>query len=417
MLDSDTLSPSVRVGRTALQAALGVAPEDALTHVLETHGSACDIDRWTAWCQYHNVIPSLYRVLSSHPHPAAQALQQALAPQSRAIAAAGLLQAQALHEILEAFATHGIPVIPVKGIHLDVRAYGGPGQRKDGDHDLLVRPDQLSDAVAVLHELGYQYTDPSLPVEAWHSVPIHHGPPLIKHAGPMPSWVELHWDVLPDTEGLHWHDPEHLTADFWARSVSTTLMGTPIRELASEDDVLHLMLHAIRHLAQHTRGLTARLSMVEDLARRVQSLPELPWTTVAARAEALGRTSVLGPIKYLWTHVLGAEANSLFPDAFSVDTWPKRGWERRLLPTRHLLADPPPKSNERRAFHHEKGRCTLVHLLLLKEPRDRWQLLREDVVRPLCTVNDKDREVAPALPDAALLPVRWMRLGWRAVRG
>jgi hypothetical protein len=334
------------------------------------------------------------------------------------VAAAGLLQAQALTDILHALANHDIDVIPLKGVHLDVRAYGGPGKRKDGDHDLLIRPEQLADAVAVLHELGYTPTEPVPPVETWQdAVPIHHGPPLVKQDGPMPSWIEVHWHTAPATEGIRLHNPAQRTADVWSRSRPATLRGAPIREMDATDEVVYLALHAIRHMAQHTRGLSLRFSMLEDLYRRIQSLPALPGPVLRRRMQALGQVDVQGPLHYVWTALLGAPEESLWPKASGpVPAWPRRAWERRLLPEAFLRSAPHPDGPSKRRWHREKAWGLLVHALLLPRGRDRATLIAHDLLGPLVQVNEKDRAVAPALPDPLLLPVRWARLGWQLVR-
>lgn len=420
MADSDAVSDTaVQVGCAALRHALQVDAPAVWTATLNRHGAACEPRHLVAWAQHQNVIPSVYRALAATDHPHAGPLRDALAPHAQTVAAAGLLQAEALTDILHALDRHDIDVIPLKGIHLDVRAYGGPGQRKDGDHDLLIRPEQLTDAVAVLRELGYAPTDPSRPVDTWHeAVPIHHGPPLVKQTGPMPSWVEVHWHTAPVTEGLGLHNPAQRTADVWSRSHSTTLRGAPIREMAPVDEVTYLALHAIRHMAQHTRGLSLRFSMLEDLYRRIQSLPGVSGPVLRQRMRTLGQVDVQGPLHYVWTALLGAPEGTLWPNGASPGApWPRLAWERWLLPEAFLRSAPHPDGPSRRRWHREKAWGLLLHALLLPRWRDRAALIAQDLLHPLLRVNEKDRAVAPALPDALLLPVRWARLGWRTICG
>jgi len=413
---SDT---AVQVGCAALRHALQVDAHEAWTATLNRQGSACNPRHLMAWAQHHNVIPSVYRALAAVDHPDAMPLRNALAPHAQTVAAAGLLQAQALTDILHALDRHNIDVIPLKGVHLDVRAYGGPGKRKDGDHDWLIRREQLTDAVAVLRELGYAPTDPSRPVETWQdTVPIHHGPPLVRQEGPMPSWIEVHWHTAPVTEGLCLHDPAQRTATVWRRSHPATLRGAPIREMDPADEVAYLALHAIRHMAQHTRGLSLRFSMLEDLYRRIQSLPNLSGRTLQTRMQALGQVDVQGPLHYVWTALLDAPKDALWPNGASPEaSWPRQGWERMLLPEAFLRSAPHPDGPSRQRWHREKAWGLLLHALLLPRWRDRAALIAQDLLHPLLRVNEKDRAVAPALPDALLLPVRWARLGWRTICG
>lgn len=432
---------AVQVGCAALRHAFQVDTTERWTDILDMCAGHCRPAHLRAWAQYHGVVSSVYRALAASEHAGAAPLQQALALLSQTVAAAGLLQAEALTEILSALSRHSIDVMPLKGIHLDVRAYGGPGQRKDGDHDLLVRPDQIIGAVEVLREVGYKPADPARPVSTWRdTVLIHHGPPLVKRSGSMPSWVELHWHIAPATEGLGLRDPARLTEMMWRRSRPATLCGVPIREMDPADEVVHLALHAIRHMAQHTRGLSLRFSMIEDLYRRIQSLPDLDGAVLQRRMGRLGEVDVQGPLNYVWTELLGTCNTQLWPEATLSEgvsreemsrekicrervplPWPRRAWEQWLLPRGFLQGAPHPEGASRRRWHREKACGLLVHALLLPRWKSRAALIAQDLLQPLLHVNDKDRAVAPAplaaLPDMLLLPVRWARLLLRVLFG
>ena len=429
MARSTSVDPiAVQVGCAALRHALQVDPPERWAATLDRCAGQCAPAHLKAWAQHHSVAPSVYRALAAIGHPGATPLQEALAPLSQTVAAAGLLQAEALTEILRALDRHSIDVMPLKGIHLDVRAYGGPGQRKDGDHDLLVRPGQLTDAAEVLREIGYEPARPAPPVNMWlDAVPIHHGPPLVRRSGPMPSWIELHWHIAPTTEGLGLHNPAHLTEMMWRRSRPATLRGVPIREMDPTDEVMHLALHAIRHMAQHTRGLSLRFSMIEDLYRRIQSLPGLRGVVLQQRMGQVGQVDVQGPLRYVWKELLGACNTRLWPEGMPPEgmtpeggheapPWPRRAWEEWLIPEGFLRSAPHPKGTPKQRWHREKAWGLLVHALLLPRWKGRAALLAQDLLHPLIHVNEKDRAVAPALPDALLLPVRWARLLLRVLR-
>ena len=426
MRTSSPRSADARIGCAALRVALDRATPRDLQALLQTQGDACIPDRFVAWCRYQGIVPSVARVLARIDDPVAQRLHHGLQPHSQTIAGASLLQAEALREILACLAAHDIDVIPLKGVGLDVRCYGGPGRRKDGDHDLLVRPQQLADAVRAVREIGYERghapkVDPNLPAERWaDEIAIHHGPPLVKHDGPMPSWIEFHWDVAPETEGLPFRSPRRLTEALWKRSRAETLLDVPIRQLAPSDEVLYLCVHAIRHLSWHGAGLSVRLAMLEDIARRAWHAPRPDWQTVAARAEELGPFHVLAPIRYLWTAALGAPSGTLVPhDVLADMPWPRSAWKQRVLSPRVLLGDAsvPGWAHAADRTYIEKAHRVLMHSVLLHNARDRWRLLQEELLAPLVTVSEADRQhVPPGVPDAAVLPLRWARLGWKALR-
>ncbi len=103
------------------------------------------------------------------------------------------LQLVTLHTIAM-LAEAGIRSAALKGPLLGEAIYGDPGRRPSSDIDLLVAPEQLRAAVAVVRELGYgapsDYVyDDGLPL--LHFVLVH-------ERGELPP-IELHWRV-------HWYE-------------------------------------------------------------------------------------------------------------------------------------------------------------------------------------------------------------------
>jgi Uncharacterised nucleotidyltransferase len=88
----------------------------------------------------------------------------------------------------------GIVAMPLKGPQLSELLYGDPGRRLSGDVDLLVDPERLTDAVAVVERLGYQRpTDFVYP----SGLPqLHYA--LLHPQDELPP-IELHWRV-------HWYE-------------------------------------------------------------------------------------------------------------------------------------------------------------------------------------------------------------------
>jgi hypothetical protein len=116
----------------------------------------------------------------------AGALEQALASGRRQGALLALVTAQVQGKLAEA----GIRCTPLKGPHLSESLYGDPGRRLAADVDLLVAPDQLAAAVAVVRELGY--AAPTDHVDGCGLPSLHFA---LKHErGELPP-VELHWRI------------------------------------------------------------------------------------------------------------------------------------------------------------------------------------------------------------------------------
>jgi Uncharacterised nucleotidyltransferase len=88
----------------------------------------------------------------------------------------------------------GIRSTSVKGPQLGEAIYDEPGRRLSSDIDMLVAPEQLSDAVEVVRDLGY--APPSDHVDD-RGLPLLHLT-LIHEHGELPP-VELHWRI-------HWYE-------------------------------------------------------------------------------------------------------------------------------------------------------------------------------------------------------------------
>jgi hypothetical protein len=95
---------------------------------------------------------------------------------------------------LAMLADAGIRAAALKGPLMGEAIYGDPGRRPSSDIDLLMSPEQLQDAVAVIRELGYgaprDYVDD-------RGLPLLHFV-LLHERGELPA-VEMHWRV-------HWYE-------------------------------------------------------------------------------------------------------------------------------------------------------------------------------------------------------------------
>jgi hypothetical protein len=411
------LSPEARLAVRCVRDSVGDASGQR-RHAEASHAEASqagkavaeevDGEALAAYCRYHGIAPSVHRVLrrqackaeACKAGGAAPRLARAVAPAARAGAGAGLLQARQLAEILKRFDRAGIRVIPLKGTSLDVRCYGGPGRRKDGDHDLLVRPHRLGDAAAALRDLGYRFEGgPCEEPDCWPDARPHHNhgpamtrPPDARGEAARPSVVELHWALARPHAGSR--AVERLTEAAWARAEPQSLVGAPAERLAPTDELVYLCLHAARHLRCYGRGTYLRLAMVEDIARQAQTYRgSIDPDRARGRMQAASRLSALGAARFLCREVLGVEPRPL---RVAARPWPRSAPGRALLPLRTLLGDLEAvhSAGDAPPNYARRLRRILVHGLLLP-PSARAAFAR----RWLTRANERDWAATPFVRD------------------
>jgi len=133
-----------------------------------------------------------------------------------------------LTNILEAFSKGGIDAIALKGTVLAEQLYGNPALRSIVDIDILVKPEQLSKASALLIEMGYSASTEKQ--EREH--PFHD---TYFRQVQFPLFVELHWN-LDDSRLIGGQRKE-----IWERAQSVA--GSAVRVLSPEDNLLFLSNH------------------------------------------------------------------------------------------------------------------------------------------------------------------------------
>jgi hypothetical protein len=162
-----------------------------------------------------------------------------------------------LLRLLPALASRGVsPPVLLKGAALALVAYDHPAERPYGDIDLLVRPQDLDAAVAVLREGGYAL-DERFQSEAFYRACHYH---LILRNRKHP-WLcfEIHWDL-----SLPMMDTGLEAEAVLRRATPARLEGEPVLVPSSGDMLLHLSLHA----ALGSFGLLAQTLDVHQLVAR-----------------------------------------------------------------------------------------------------------------------------------------------------
>ena len=179
-----------------------------------------------------------------------------------------------LVKVAKLFALNAIELLPLKGPPLSVELYGDPGMRQTVDLDLMVKPEDLDQADAILLNEGYQRIYPEFNLtEGQKRVLLFAGHHYIYRHVQMPVTIELHWS-------LHLWRPEHVT-ELWKRSRPVEWAGTRFRELDEEMLLLFLCDHGSQHLWCHVKWLG-------DVVALLSRCSSMDWARLGKTAERLG---------------------------------------------------------------------------------------------------------------------------------
>ena len=286
-----------------------------------------DWERFHAAAEYHAVIPLAHRVLredSRHAVPetaVARLWQRVLVNTKR-----NCFVTRRLGELVAALAGEGIRALPYKGPLLAMNAYGNVVRRQFTDLDLLVSPADVSRCREVLTKGGYTACSPDEALNIGH---LHRHRELQLADGPAGIRVELHWRVAP-----HWQLPRGFAVEFeplWQRAERVTVSGTEMRNLAPDDLLLILCVHATSHQ-------WFRLQLVADVAWLLHSRRDLDTERLRHTAKRLGAARMLSLGLALARDVLGASLPK------SLDACVERSAQLRQLENRvlHWLEMPAP---------------------------------------------------------------------------
>jgi hypothetical protein len=182
-----------------------------------------------------------------------------------------------LTRVASALRGDGLAPVLLKGGALLLTVYDDPAERPFGDLDLLVRPDELEAAAAVMRRLGYRLDEAFQPESFYRA---HHYHLIFRHAAHPWLCFEIHWDLsLPIMDVAFNADGLRRRAVLAKRDDLEILVPSP------GDALLLLALHA---------GLNgfARLGLIRDVATLADTDP----TELAAgdlwHAAQIGRLAV-----------------------------------------------------------------------------------------------------------------------------
>jgi hypothetical protein len=214
--------------------------------------------------EYHGVSPLLYRNLSTLccdriPVESLTHLRQ----RTYASALLNGLLTQELVILCEAFAAHGVPVIPIKGATLAVSAYGDFTLREFRDIDLIIRECAIPEAQACLSAQGYERMSLS-------------GPARLDQEGPYYLFAKKRTLFQVDLQSVMAHQHFLFPLDrpeFWHRQTPVLLANKTVSGLAPEDLLIVLCVHGSKHAWEE-------LKWVCDVAELLRTQSHLDWDLV-----------------------------------------------------------------------------------------------------------------------------------------
>lgn len=227
--------------------------------------------------ELHGVVPLINHNLTLNGliDRLPQRLRERINEVSKSILYRNIILSSALRKVLDAFEERGIPAIALKGTILAEQLYGNPGLRPSADMDIMIPPEKVSLAGAILLELGYK--QPPRQKEWDH--PFHEAPYCKQ--GRFMLLVELHRN-LEDEKLVTISAPE-----VWQRAMVLEMQGRAVMALSLEHNLLFLAWH----LCKHDINLLRSLNDIAELIKKYNGV--LDWDYVLKASHAWEIDTVL----------------------------------------------------------------------------------------------------------------------------
>jgi len=216
-----------------------------------------------------------------------------------------LVMTAELLKIITHLDSQGLAAIPFKGPVLAVQAYGDSGLRQFADLDLLVRKKDLRAVGEQLAKHGYSLLDAFTPAQ--ERAHLKHANEVTFSARNGAAFLDVHWQFAADYLTAA-NDP----AGAFERQTSVLLEGRRVPALAAGDMLFYLCLNGLKYT-------WAKLSLLCDIARVIESDANLDWEDLLLKAETAGirRAFLLGIA--LARDILGTSVPASIPEAAGKD--------------------------------------------------------------------------------------------------
>lgn len=180
-----------------------------------------------------------------------------------------------LVEVVRTLEENGIPTMPFKGPLLALQAYGDVGFRSYGDLDILVKPENLRKAVAILEEFSYWPISTSKLPNRWELLKGKRKDIYLRSEDGRVN-LELHWKL----SGSHFDLPI-VTEVLWSRLHEIEIAGQKIKTLGFDDLLIYLCLHGSRHGWE-------MFGWICDVHELLRSREDIGWGKIIKDAREIG---------------------------------------------------------------------------------------------------------------------------------
>ena len=256
--------------------------------------------------RHHGILPMLYTELAANEAPIPPKALELVRSEFERNVFHCFANASELLQVLSAFELAGIPAMPFKGVVLGASAYGDMTARTAGDLDVLIYYRDLLPATRILKDRGY---------EAITKV-REDGSPETEH------YFEYHFERAADgmVLELRWRleltQPRYkynLGMDWvWNARRTARLAGAEVPNFDPVSGLLMLCMHGSKHA-------WSRLIWICDVAKVLESEPELDWELARREANRVGLWRCLALGVMLAQRVAGAKVPAAVLQRFERD--------------------------------------------------------------------------------------------------